>query len=72
MSNHGINKAFMINSKLISRKKRNGWKFMFIKAYKNSYIPLETAAIFFLSHFYLTQDIGKVHAMVDLICMGLF
>ena len=42
------------------------------KAYMNSDIPLETAAIFFfLANLYLNQGIGWVYAMVDFICMCL-
>ena len=36
-----------------------------------SYIPLETAAIFFLADLYLKQDISSEYAMVDFICLGL-
>ena len=35
------------------------------------YIPLETAAIFFLANFYLKQGISSKHVMVAFICMGL-
>ena len=43
-----------------------------IEADMNSYmyIPLQTAAIFFLSNLYLKQGIGSVYVMVDFICMG--
>ena len=41
-----------------------------VKAYMNSYIPLETAAIFFLANLYLKQGISLEYAMVDFICMG--
>ena len=36
----------------------------------NSDKPLQTAAIFFLTNFYLKQGIGIVHVMVDFIYMG--
>ena len=36
-----------------------------------SYIPLETAAIFFLANVYLKQSISSEYVMVDFICMGL-
>ena len=42
-----------------------------IKAYMESYIPLETAAIFFLANFFLKQGISSGYAMVDFICMGI-
>ena len=35
-----------------------------------SYIPLQTAALFFKSTFYLKHGIGYVYAMVDFICKG--
>ena len=35
-----------------------------------SYIPLETAAIFFLVNLFLKQGISSEYAMVDFICMG--
>ena len=35
-----------------------------------SYIPLETAVIFFLANLYLNQGISSECAMVDFICMG--
>ena len=41
-----------------------------IKADINSDILLQTAAIFFLTNFYLKQGIGYVYVMVDLVCMG--
>ena len=37
-----------------------------IKADMKSYIPLETAAIFFLANLFLKQE----YVMVDFICMG--
>ena len=37
----------------------------------NSDIPMQTAAIFFLTNFYLKQGIGYVYVIVDFICMGL-
>ena len=37
----------------------------------NSYIPLETASIFFLANLYLEQGISSEYVMVDFICMGL-
>ena len=36
----------------------------------NSYILLQTAAIFFLSNLYLKQGIGLVYVMIDFICKG--
>ena len=46
-----------------------------IKAYVNSYIPLETAAIFFQANLYLKQGISVTisseNVVVDFICMGL-
>ena len=44
---------------------------MKVKAYMNSDIPLEMAAIFFLANIDLKQDIGLVYVIVDFICMGL-
>ena len=41
------------------------------KANMKSYIPLKTAAIFFLANLFLKQGIGLVYVMVDFICMGL-
>ena len=35
-----------------------------------SYMPLETAAIFFLGNLFLKQGIGSEYVMVDFICMG--
>ena len=35
-----------------------------------SYIPLETAAIFFLTNQFLKQGISSENVMVDFICMG--
>ena len=40
------------------------------KADMNSDILLQTAAIFFLTNFYLKQGIGKVYVIVDFICMS--
>ena len=34
------------------------------------YIPLETAAIFFLANLFLKQGISSEYVMVDFICMG--
>ena len=46
-----------------------------IKAYVNSYITLETAAIFFQANLYLKQGssitISSENVVVDFICMGL-
>ena len=36
-----------------------------------SYIPLETAAIFFPANFFLKQGISSEYVMVDFICMGI-
>ena len=41
-----------------------------VKAYMKSYIPLETAAIFFLTNLFLKQGISLEYVMVDFICMG--
>ena len=35
-----------------------------------SYVPLETAAIFFLANLFLKQSICSEYVMVDFICMG--
>ena len=35
-----------------------------------SYIPLETAAIYFLANLSLKQGISSEYVMVDFICMG--
>ena len=37
----------------------------------NSYISLETAAIFCQAEFFLQQGISSDYVMVDFICMGL-
>ena len=42
-----------------------------IKAYMKSYIPLETAAIFFLANLYLKQGISSEYFMLDFNFMGL-
>ena len=36
-----------------------------------SYIPLETAAIFFLANLFLKQALSSEYVMVDFICMVL-
>ena len=41
-----------------------------LKADMKSYIPLETAAIFFLAKLFLKQDISSEYVMVDFICIG--
>ena len=41
-----------------------------LKADMKSYIPLETAAIFFLANLFLKQGISSEYVMVDFICMG--
>ena len=41
-----------------------------VKADMKSYIPLETAAIFFLANLFLKQGISSEYVMVDFICMG--
>ena len=41
-----------------------------VKAYMNSYIQLQTAAIFFLSSLYLKQGIDSVYVTVGFICKG--
>ena len=43
----------------------------YFKAYMKSYIPLETAAIYFLAKLYLKQGISSEYVMVEFICMGL-
>ena len=43
-----------------------------VKADMKSYIPLETAAIFFLANLFLKQGITSEYVMVDFICMGNF
>ena len=43
----------------------------YIKADMKSYIPMETAAIFFLANLFLKQGISSEYVMVDFICMGL-
>ena len=40
------------------------------KANTNSYMQLQTAAIFFLSSLYLKQGIDSVYVMVGFICKG--
>ena len=41
-----------------------------LKADMKSYIPLDTAAIFFLANLFLKQDTSSEYVMVDFICMG--
>ena len=41
-----------------------------LKANMKSYIPLETAAIFFIANLFLKQGISSEYVMVDFICMG--
>ena len=41
-----------------------------LKTDMKSYIPLETAAIFFLANLFLKQGISSEYFMVDFICMG--
>ena len=43
----------------------------FFKADMKSYIPLETAAIFFLENLFPKQGISSEYVTVDIICMGL-
>ena len=45
-------------------------KYDCIKANMNSYILLQTAAIFFPSSLYLKQGIDSVYVMVGFICKG--
>ena len=52
-------------------KTSNDAKIITLKAYMKSYIPLETAAIFFLANRFLKQGISSEYVMVDFICMGL-
>ena len=44
---------------------------MLFKAYMNSDIPLETAAMFVLANLYLKQVVSSDYVMVDFIYMGL-
>ena len=41
-----------------------------VKADMKGYIPLETAAIFFLANLFLKQGISSEYVMVDFIFMG--
>ena len=43
---------------------------IYLKADMKSYIPLETAAIFFLANLFLKQGMSSNYVMVDFICMG--
>ena len=43
---------------------------LLLKANMNSYIQLQTAAIFFLSSLYLNQGIDSVYVKVGFICKG--
>ena len=36
-----------------------------------SYVPLETAAIFFLANLFLKQGISSEYVMADFICIGI-
>ena len=40
------------------------------KADMKSYIPLETAALFFLANLFRKQGISSEYVTVDFICMG--
>ena len=42
-----------------------------VKADMKSYIPLETAAIFFLANLFPKQGISSEYVTADFICMGL-
>ena len=42
-----------------------------LKADMKSYIPLETAAIFFLANLFPKQGISSEYVTADFICMGL-
>ena len=42
-----------------------------LKVDMKSYVPLETAAIFFLANIFLKPGISSEYVMVDFICMGL-
>ena len=46
------------------------FRFPQLKADMKSYIPLKTAAIFFLAGLFLKQRISSGYVMVDFICMG--
>ena len=48
----------------------NGLAVHRLKANMNSYIQLQTAAIFFLSSLYLKQGIDSVYVMVGFTCKG--
>ena len=41
-----------------------------LKADMKSYIPLDTAAIFFLANLFLKQGTSSEYVIVDFICMG--
>ena len=43
-----------------------------LKADMKSYIPLETAAIFFLANLFPKQGVSSEYVTADFICMGLF
>ena len=45
-------------------------KYIVLKADMKSYIPLETAAIFFLANLFLKQGVSSEYVMVDFICRG--
>ena len=45
-------------------------KSTYVKADMKSYIPLETAATFFLANPFLKQGISSEYVMVDFICIG--
>ena len=44
--------------------------YIVLKADMKSYIPLETAAIFFLANLFLKQGISSEYVMVDFIRIG--
>ena len=48
-----------------------GYNGTVIKADMKSYIPLETAAIFFLANLFPKQGISSENVTADFICMGL-
>ena len=45
--------------------------FWVVKTDMKSYIPLETAAIFFLANLFLKQGISSEYVTADFICMAL-
>ena len=48
-----------------------GFRYLILKADMKSYIPLETAAIFFLANLFPKQGISSEYVTADFICMCL-